>query len=1103
MNDNHGKRSGNRLAADVPGGAQLSSEQKLRERVKELNCLKRITETIDNSNQDLERIFQVAVDALSNAMYHSDIACARILFHEQSYQSERFRKTDWYLFADLMVTGKVEGAVEVYYLEKRPEMDEGPFLKEERNLVNLSAEKLGHAIEHLKIINPISIHKTEGDLNKNLESIIEKASNYAHALTATPSQDRKKLNELFEEARNWFENLPKEYLSERVIVRKYACYSHYYRWTEQYDEVFRCVIDINDFQSRDEDCIYFGWIYLKASRAANLLGLVSESIEYGYKAIDFIERSQNKSELCKCYNAVGVCFNPLEYHDVSFGFYKKAYRLSVETGNRLSMLSGLNNMGYNRILVGEFDKARKILLKAKGLLSSEITRSDMHTQINLNLAIVALHDNNLSEANEYVAIARRFNAIGKATNDTISILQIESDILVKENRLPEADETLKLALKLANEKQMDRYSAKIEKSLADVLILEKRYEEAVEHQRNCLLLQEKLTNERAQAQFRYIHYEREARDSRTALEEKLIELKQTEEKLQQENEKFELITTASPVTLIVMRMSDGVILYANEQFALMMGSDTSTPMHRHSQKFFASPSDLQNFLSTLIEKGTVQKWQVMLKKLDGTVFPALVSGRFGTFLGVECVYAGIEDITELKRAMNLVKESETKYKTLFEEAEDGIVLTDAETSVLTDVNLALCRMVDRDKQELIGKPHSILHSPETLIHGQSPTYQENQKNHPEYALEHLIITKDGRLVPVEIRSARVQIENREFLLGIFRDLTQRKQLEEREQKQQVLVQSIVNSTGDMIWSVESKSLELTSYNQKFNDFFSRILGINVRLGMTPDELLPTEELRKSWQALYARALREESFTIEYPMVTSGKTLLLMFTQLKRNDTVYGISVFANDITERIRAEAERSKLLEQLQKSIESIIQLVVHTVESRDPYTAGHQLRVAKLASAIAEEMGYPKEKVKQIHMAGSIHDLGKIAIPAEILSKPTRLNPVELMLIKTHPQVSKEILAGIDFSWPLAEVLYQHHERIDGSGYPQGLKGTEILPEAKILSVADVVEAMASHRPYRPALGLKEALDEITMHRGTLFDPAVVDPCLRLFEEKNFTWD
>ena len=195
--------------------------------------------------------------------------------------------------------------------------------------------------------------------------------------------------------------------------------------------------------------------------------------------------------------------------------------------------------------------------------------------------------------------------------------------------------------------------------------------------------------------------------------------------------------------------------------------------------------------------------------------------------------------------------------------------------------------------------------------------------------------------------------------------------------------------------------------------------------------------------------------------------------------------------------------LNNLRNAMQGIVHAMVLTIESRDPYTAGHQQRVALLASALAQEMGCLEKEIEGIRMASQIHDLGKISIPAEILSKPGKLTELELRLVKNHPQAGYEILKNIEFPWPIAQIVLQHHERLDGSGYPLGLKEEAILFEAKIIGVADVVEAMASHRPYRPALGIEKALEEISQYRGILYSPEVVDICIKLFTEKGFAFE
>jgi len=210
--------------------------------------------------------------------------------------------------------------------------------------------------------------------------------------------------------------------------------------------------------------------------------------------------------------------------------------------------------------------------------------------------------------------------------------------------------------------------------------------------------------------------------------------------------------------------------------------------------------------------------------------------------------------------------------------------------------------------------------------------------------------------------------------------------------------------------------------------------------------------------------------------------------------------FQQELTERKRVEVELQDSLRRLRTALEGTIRAIALTVETRDPYTAGHQRRVADLARAIATKMGLPKDQIDGIRMAGAIHDIGKVSIPGEILSKPGRLTDIEFNLIKTHPQIGYEILKSIDFPWPVAQIVLQHHERINGSGYPAGLTGEEILLEARILGVADVVEAMSSHRPYRSALGIDKALEEISRNKGILYDPDVVNACLELLTKNGF---
>jgi PAS domain S-box-containing protein len=225
-----------------------------------------------------------------------------------------------------------------------------------------------------------------------------------------------------------------------------------------------------------------------------------------------------------------------------------------------------------------------------------------------------------------------------------------------------------------------------------------------------------------------------------------------------------------------------------------------------------------------------------------------------------------------------------------------------------------------------------------------------------------------------------------------------------------------------------------------------------------------------------------------------------FPTCDENGSVAGVECILHNISDKKMAELELQASVEKLRNALAGTIQAMALTVETRDAYTAGHQRRSANLARAIAQEMGLTEYEVDGIRMAGVSHDIGKISIPAEILSKPGALSDLEYILVKTHPQAGYDILKGIDFQWPIAEIVLQHHERLDGSGYPKGIEGDKMLIEAKVLAVSDVVEAMTAHRPYRATLGIDAALEEISANKNNLYDAAIVDTTVDLFTKKEF---
>jgi len=212
---------------------------------------------------------------------------------------------------------------------------------------------------------------------------------------------------------------------------------------------------------------------------------------------------------------------------------------------------------------------------------------------------------------------------------------------------------------------------------------------------------------------------------------------------------------------------------------------------------------------------------------------------------------------------------------------------------------------------------------------------------------------------------------------------------------------------------------------------------------------------------------------------------------------------ARDVTDQRRVEEDLRASSAKLERAFDATVQALAASGESRDPYTQGHQRRVRDLARAIAEELGIEGDRLRGLCVAAEVHDVGKIRVPIEILSRPGRLTDPEWQLVKQHAEAGYDVLKGIDFPWPVADIVHQHHEKLDGSGYPLGLHKDDILLEARVLCVADVVEAMASNRPYRPALGVDVALDEVALHRGELFDEDAVDACLRIFANGSFSLD
>jgi PAS domain S-box-containing protein/putative nucleotidyltransferase with HDIG domain len=332
--------------------------------------------------------------------------------------------------------------------------------------------------------------------------------------------------------------------------------------------------------------------------------------------------------------------------------------------------------------------------------------------------------------------------------------------------------------------------------------------------------------------------------------------------------------------------------------------------------------------------------------------------------------------------------------------------------------------------------------------------------------------------------------------------TEHKRTEKALQESALQYRTTLNSMGDAIHVIDA-DFRFVLFNDAFRQW-NKALGLETEvIGWTVFEIFPflPDTVRDEYRHVFDTGetlVTEENTTIDDRVfITETRKIPIL-----EGGRVTQVVTVIRNITDRKHAEEALRHSYDQMRETFIATVNALASTVEMKDPYTAGHQRWVTRLACAIAEEMGFSGEQIEGIRMAGLIHDIGKINIPTEILSKPGHLSEIQYNMVKVHPQIGCDILREIKFPWPVAEIVLQHHERMDGSGYPQGLSGEEIILEARILAVADAVEAMSSHRPYRVAHGIERALEEISRNRGTLYDPEVVDACLRLFE-KGFRFD
>jgi len=591
----------------------------------------------------------------------------------------------------------------------------------------------------------------------------------------------------------------------------------------------------------------------------------------------------------------------------------------------------------------------------------------------------------------------------------------------------------------------------------------------------------------------------------TDLEEIIIEEKRTKKELKESEKKYKNLVEETPLGIANIGVT-GKIIYINKRLEKISGYSREEVVGKDVFKlgFFSNEmlKLLKERLKVRFRGGSVhQRREIRFKCKDGKwiwiEITAMLIKKWGIPYNLRIT---VQDITERKKVEEELRDSEEHLKILFDYAPDAYYISDLKGNFI-DGNKAAERVIGCKREELIGKSFLKLKLLSLAnISKAAKTLAKNIIGKPTGPDEFILNRKDNSKVTVEISTYPVKIKGRTLVLGIARDITERKKAEEILWKSQQEFASIFKHNPEASVYLDEKSRVL-DINSRFSELFGykvkEIKGNDINSGIIhpPDKIEEAKRLTKKSIKGYINydTIRKKKDGTLFPVSISGSSVLI-------DGRTKGRIILYQDITQRKQAEQKIKQGYEKLQKTMEATIYTISKIIETRDPYTAGHQNTVSQLAVAIAQEMKLPEDKIEGIRIAALIHDIGKINIPAEILSKPSKLNGMEFSLIKNHPKVGYDILRKIDFSWPVAKIVLQHHERLDGSGYPNNLKDEEILLEARIIGVADVVEAMSSHRPYRPALGIDKALEEISQNRGILYDPEVVDICFKLFKEKDF---
>ncbi len=597
----------------------------------------------------------------------------------------------------------------------------------------------------------------------------------------------------------------------------------------------------------------------------------------------------------------------------------------------------------------------------------------------------------------------------------------------------------------------------------------------------------------------------------------ITERVQAEQALRNSEERFRaLIEKASDAIMVLDE--DGKVQYYSPSIGRTTGYGENNWDGLPMNEWRLHPDDLARASSLLAkvlqEPGmTIEGVKARYMHKDGTwhTVEAMVRNMLHDPT-IKGIVANFRDITERVKAEQAVRESEERYRLLAENISDVIWVVDMGLKP-TYVSPSAQRMLGYTAEQFMAGSLESMLTPQSVRVALKAFSKALAREAAEPGipwetppLDLQFIRANGSTLWAATNFSYIRGPDGKpaALLGVLKDITEQKKAEESLRRSEERFRSLVETSSDWVWEFDAGN-RYTYVSPKVRD----ILGHEPQdlLGRTPFDFMPQREGRRVTKILRRFATEHLPFSLlEYTAAhKDGRGVVLETSAVPIRDSSgrpAGYRGISRDITERKKVEQELQRSLKRLEKTMESTIEAITTTIETRDPYTTGHQMRVTDLACALARVMEVPPEKIEGIRVAGLLHDIGKIAVPTEILSKPGKLNEVEYEMIKTHAKTGYNILKRIEFPWPVARTVLQHHERWNGSGYPYGLRGEAILLEARILAVADVMEAMSSHRPYRPSIGADKALEEITRNSGILYDPEVARACVTAFSESGFAF-